>query len=174
MNALGISFFQTFFSQIFCLPIFLPFLLPFVFWLSYSVLHVLPFMFCLLCSVFHLLPFMFCLLCSAFHVLPFMFCLSYSAKSMSPPVCGHDKSSMCLIYCNEDMQQNFYGHKKLVCQLRNKSTWANQRSFNQIGNLEFCNHKSHRSFHIWIQIHNKKRRTSGNLEDSYSLLWDFF
>ena len=96
MNALGISFFQTFFSQIFCLPIFLPFVLPFVFWLSYSV----------------------------FHVLPFMFCLSCSAKSVSPPVCGHDKSSMCLIYCNEDMQQNFYGHKNLVCQLRNKSTWA--------------------------------------------------
>ena len=87
---------------------------------------------CLLCSGFHILSFMFCLSFSAFHVLPIMFCLLFCpfsiilpfTKFVSPPVCGHDKSSMCLIYCNEDMQQNFYGHKNLVCQLRNKSTWA--------------------------------------------------
>ena len=134
-------------------------------------------LFCLLCAGSHIQSFMFCLSCSAFYVLPFMFCLSCSAKSVSPPVCGHDKSSMCLIYCNEDMQQNFYGHKSLVCQLRNKSTWVAHRPFNQIGNLEFCNHKSHKNlpkFDISSEFKYKKRKTPRNLEESYSLLWDFF
>ena len=140
MNALGISFFQTFFSQIFCLPIFLPFVLPFGFLLSYSVAFcVLAFIFCLSCSAFYVLPFMFCLPCSAFHVLP--------------SLCPHPSVAMTSLVCVLYIVMRTCSKTSMVTKIQFANLETNQhgrnhRSFNQIGNLEFCNHKSHRSFHI--------------------------